>query len=151
MIGVDYNVALAGNCPVQGDVTILRATAAGEEQRYAYFRARGAAWSLEVYPAGITTIQVWNELPEAESEWFIRLPWGAWPDAGWMEYDQAQVLIAWALEQWARGCPSDPPAGMLPTPPSMGPRRPSGPTPKRRPSSRDPLNRFWRPRRDYLL
>jgi hypothetical protein len=68
---IDY---LGGNCPVQAEGTIL-----GEPF---YFRARGSRWSLGI-----------GGDPVGKPEWEHEEQYGEWPDAGWMNEDEARAFI----------------------------------------------------------
>ena len=85
----DTNIVIkffGGNCPVQGEGTI--------NGKPFYFRARGDSWSL-----GIGGDPVGN--PEWEhQEWY-----GTWPDAGWMEPEQAEAFLMAAAARFAQGLP----------------------------------------------
>ena len=110
--------SIGGNCPVQADITLRH----NGEERLAYFRARGDAWSVEVWAPGRKRASS-DGLPEGSAEWFIEMDWGTGYDAGWMELDAARALIAWALDGWAADWPSDAanrPGFALPEPPSRG-------------------------------
>jgi hypothetical protein len=72
-----------GNCPVQAEGTV-------DGQQF-YFRARGDAWALEIGP---------------EEDWFTDKAWryqqdyGSWPDAGWMNDDEALIFISKAINRY---------------------------------------------------
>lgn len=94
--------SISGNCPVQAEGTI--------GDKLFYFRARGARWSIDIG----------GEDPCARAEWSYTEPFGAWPEAGWMEPEQAEWLIRRAARLYAEtrddqdsridplaSCPSD--------------------------------------------
>jgi hypothetical protein len=63
---------IGGNCPVQAEGTI--------DGALFYFRARGSSWSIEIG----------DTLP---FHWEYREDYGTWPDAGYMEEDEARAFI----------------------------------------------------------
>jgi hypothetical protein len=90
---------LGGNCPVQGDGIL---SYNGEEIARAYFRARGAAWEVEVWatprPAGEGCDPY--GMPDADPDWWHGVSWGVWPDAGWMSERTALRLFWTACVLW---------------------------------------------------
>ena len=75
-----------GNCPVQGEGTI--------NGKPFYFRARGDSWSLGI-----------GGDPVGNPEWEHREWYGTWPDAGWMESEQAEAFLMAAAARFAQGLP----------------------------------------------
>lgn len=76
---------LGGNCPVQAEGCV--------DGHSFYFRARGEHWSLSVSkaPGGDAM---------AEDAWFYREYFDEWPNAGWMEKDEAREKLLQACERW---------------------------------------------------
>lgn len=77
---------LSGNCPVQAEGTL--------DGKQFYFRARGSQWSFSV-----------GSEPVGAPDWEMRELWKQWPEAGWMEPDEARALIlrgAQEYRQWVR-------------------------------------------------
>ena len=108
-------IAITWTCaesPVQADVTVERDGVA----RLAYFRARGACWEFDVWPPSV--VSYGRDLPDEPPEWRCELPWGTWPEAGWMSREEAEALLRWAVEQWAAGVQDE---RWTREPPSAGP------------------------------
>jgi hypothetical protein len=78
---------IGGFCPVQAEGTV-------DGEKF-YFRARGDAWELRIGEKIFS--------PEA---WRYSETFGRWPDAGWMELDQAVSFIQKAVALYRAGEPS---------------------------------------------
>ena len=80
---------IGGNCPVQAEGRI------GGRTQF-YFRARGERWSMSI--GGRDVI--------GKPKWYYSEPFGKWPDAGWMEIEQAEALIDKAIKLYWAGHPT---------------------------------------------
>lgn len=80
---------LSGFCPVQSEGEI-----AG--QRF-YFRARGASWTIHIGPN-----------PMSDDSWCTGGHYGTKYEAGWMELDEARVLIARSASLYIESLNPDP-------------------------------------------
>lgn len=90
--------ALGGNVPVQGAGTVQRA---GGTDLHWYFRARGAAWTLDV-GVGELDEMAWY-VDHRDAVWSAGGDWGTWPEAGWMEHEVAVAIVEDALSRYLRG------------------------------------------------
>lgn len=78
---------LGRNCPVQAEGTI--------DGHAFYFRARGSHWSIELAQGdGVFLSELSNaDYNQWVATWEYYERWGEWPDAGWMEIEDAMWLI----------------------------------------------------------
>lgn len=72
----DWSGTMYGVCPVQADGLI--------NSKVWYFKARGEHWNFEVVGSGFK----------------IREKWGEWPEAGYISYAEAWMLIETALDKF---------------------------------------------------
>lgn len=84
-----------GNVPVQGSGEVSD----GATTWYWYFRARGDQWSLEVGPR----LDEYGCVPEGEELLMARGVYGPWPEAGYMETEEAAQYLEDALVAFAEG------------------------------------------------
>jgi hypothetical protein len=84
--GEGWEGRIEGACPVQGYGTV--------GARTWYFRARGDAWSFEVFDG---PFQPDGGLPAGDAVWLMEREFGVWPDAGWMKSSVAWGFIREAL------------------------------------------------------
>jgi hypothetical protein len=85
---------LGGSCPVQGYGTV--------DGHGWYFRARGASWSFDIGKGSGSDICAdnWATL------WRTYGDWGTWPEAGYMEDDEAWRLVEESIAAFRSGAPS---------------------------------------------
>ena len=76
---------LGGNCPVEAEGWLDGAVPF-------YFRARGASWSITVG---------WRAHTDCAG-WEYREAYGTWPEAGWMDHDDAFRMIQRGALIWAQ-------------------------------------------------
>jgi hypothetical protein len=69
---------IGGMCPVQAEGTI--------DGKLFYFRARGDSWSIGI-----------GREPLFDPEWEYAEDYGVWPEAGYMEADEAKAFIEKAV------------------------------------------------------
>lgn len=93
--------SLGGNCPVQATGTI--------DGEPFYFRSRGEHWSIEIGPGNANLIVESFERGHRSEEtqrlealgcWRYEEYYGSWPDAGWIEEDEARTFIAKGANLW---------------------------------------------------
>jgi hypothetical protein len=104
--------AMYGNCPVQGERLI---DLDDGSVAYAYFRARGAAWSVDVwksptiagYPVVSASLVGALTLPDGDPSWCVWAPWGQWPHAGWMDYAVADGIFDLMIDAYLAGWPGE--------------------------------------------
>lgn len=79
-----------GNCPVQAEGTV--------NGKPFYFRARGEHWSMRIGGADVI----------GDPEWRHEQEYGPWPEAGWMEWSEAEAFLRAAAQRYADGLPGEP-------------------------------------------
>jgi hypothetical protein len=93
--GAGWSGSIYGNYPVQGE---------GRVDGHAwYFRARGAAWSMEIVEDTSISPDVLPVVGPSCAGWLVEEDWGTWPEAGRMEDDTAWQLIEQTLARFRRG------------------------------------------------
>jgi hypothetical protein len=85
---------IGGNCPVQGWGRV--------DGHPWYFRARGAAWSMEIAESKSIDPE-WLPVEGEASCWLIEEDWGVWPQAGYMADAIAWQLIRNVIDKFRVG------------------------------------------------
>lgn len=93
---------LGGLCPVQAEGTI--------DGVPFYFRSRGEHWSIEIGEGNTAKVvealtgggEATREDVEARPVWRYEEPYGQWPEAGYLDAEQARAFIQKGAEIWRR-------------------------------------------------
>jgi hypothetical protein len=93
--GDGWNGYLSGQCPVQGCGRV--------DGHPWYFRARGAAWSMEIAQNREFDPEILPVVSREYPGWIVERDWGTWPEAGYMDEAVAWQLIEETIAQFRAG------------------------------------------------